>query len=276
MTPASVAVRAARLLTIALLVGLSVALLTFAVTDWTLSDAEAYWNAAIRLREGESLYPPIDDVEASTVYRYAPWFAVATIPFTFLPIEVAGATWSAVLVAASIWSVVPLIRMGRYPHAFFFGSILIGISAIGNVQPLLVAALVHGLERRSGPLWIAITASLKVVPAIFALVYLGRRQWGRFAVSAVLTVCLVAPMLLFDLSNYVTDASGAAMLFQWPLVWAVVVAAGMAATIRLASTRHGWLAAAATAALALPRFFVYDITFVLPGLAGERNGRSVQ
>ena len=213
MTPASVGARVARLLTTALLVGLSVALLAFAVTDWKLSDAEAYWNAAIRLREGAPLYPPIDDVEASTVYRYAPWFAVATIPFTFLPIAVAGVVWSAVLVAASIWSVVPLIRMGRYPHALFFGSILIGISAIGNVQPLLVAALVHGLERRSGPLWIAITASLKVVPAIFALVYQCRPQFGRSAASA-------------------------------------------------------------TAAIVLPRTFVYDVTVSLPGLAADRTGRT--
>ena len=260
--------RFARLFTTALLVGLAIALIAFALSDWTLSDAEAYWNAAMRLRAGEPLYPAVDDVNASTVYRYAPWFAFAAIPLTYLPVQAAGALWSVALVAASCIAVVPLVRARRLALALFFGAVLIGIAAIGNAQPLIVAALVHGIERRSGPLWIAMTASLKVVPLAFALVYLGRRQWVRFGATVVLTLLFTAPMLAFDLSNYVTDPSDAALLFQWPPLWVGALVAGTIVTLWAAATPFGLLAAASTAALALPRFFVYDISFLLPAASG--------
>jgi hypothetical protein len=264
-------IRAARLVTTALLVGLSISLVVFAVTDWKLTDAQAYWNAALRLRDGGPLYPPIDDVNASTVYRYAPWFAFAAIPFTYLPPTAAGAAWSLILVAASAAAVQPLIRDREIVMAAFFASVLLGISAIGNAQPLIVAALVHGVERRSGPLWIAVTASLKGVPLAFALVYLGRRQWWRFGAAIMLTALLLAPMLAFDLSNYVTDASDAALLIRWPVLWGAVAIAASAITVLLARGRFGWLAAGATAALVLPRFFVYDITFLVPAFARPAN-----
>jgi hypothetical protein len=257
--------RFARLLVLALVIGLGIANLYWSVAQWTLSDAGAYWEAALRLRAGEELYPAVADLEASEVYRYAPWFAWLTIPFTFLPIEVAAVLWSAVLVAASVVAVIPLARERAWLAAAFFFPILIGISAVGNVQPLIVAALVHGLERRSGPLWIALTASLKVVPALFAVVYLGRRQWWRFAASVLLTLLLVAPMLLFDLSNYVTDPAEATFLMRWPPIWVAALVLGVGVTVWLAKTRHAWLAAGTAAALALPRFFVYDVTFLLPG-----------
>ena len=62
-----------------------------------------------------------------------------------------------------------------------------------------------GVERRSGPIWIALGASLKAVPLALALVYAGRGEWRKAAVAAGLTALLVAPMLLFDLSGYSTD-----------------------------------------------------------------------
>ena len=249
----------------AILIALSVALIIFAATDWSLSDAHAYWEAAGRIRAGQELYPAVSDVEASTVFRYSPWFAFAAVPFTYLPATVAGAAWSAILVGASVLAILPLLRAGAFVPAVFFGSVLVGISAIGNAQPLIVAALVWGLERRSGPLWIALAASLKAVPVLFAVVYLGRRQWGRFVATLALTGLLVTPFLLYDLSNYVTTAGFAGLLISWPPVYVVAVAGGLVASILLAQGRFGWLAAATTASVALPRFFVYDITFLLPG-----------
>ena len=103
------------------------------------------------------------------------------------------------------------------------------------------------------------------MPIIFAVVYLGRREWGRFAASVALTAALLAPFLLYDLSNYVTSVGFAGILITWPPIYVVVVAIGLIATIRLARGDYGWLAAGTTVALALPRFFLYDITFLLPG-----------
>jgi hypothetical protein len=152
----------------------------------------------------------------------------------------------------------------------FFLPILIGISATGNVHPLLIAALVLGVERRSGPVWIGLAASLKAVPILFVMTYLGRRQWIRAAAAAAITGVLVAPMLLYDLSNYVTTAGGAPLLVAWPPLYVAVVVAGMLLSLRLARSRWGWLTSATTVSLALPRFFLYDVTYLMVGAPDDR------
>jgi len=264
-------IRLSRVVARAIVIGISIGFLYWAVTDWSMADADAYWQAALRLRAGEALYPPVADVESSSVYRYAPWFAWATIPVTFLPLPVAGVMWSVVLVGASAAAVVPLARSGAWLPATLFGAILIGISANGNVHALLIAALVWGVERWSGPGWIAVAASLKAVPILYALVYVGRRQWGRAAVAAAFTVVLVAPFLLYDLRNYVTSPGLAGILINVPVLYAVVVASAILLTVALARGPHGWLVASTTVALALPRFFVYDVTFLIPSVPARTS-----
>lgn len=255
------------ILTVALIVGVGISQLVFTVGDWHMKDAGAYWAAGQRLRGGEPLYPPLPDSEASEVYRYTPWFAWAWVPMTLLPRELVYALWSIVLLGASAAALVPLVRMRAWLAVAFFLPILVGISAIGNVQPLIVAALVLGVERRSGPLWVAATASLKAVPLLFVVTYVGRRQWARAGAALGLTALFVAPMLLHDLRHYPATAGGAVMLLEWPIVFAAVVAAGILASLNLARTRWSWLASSTTAALALPRFFVYDVTFLMVAVA---------
>ena len=261
--------RLARLGVTALIVGIGISQVIFALGDWHLSDMGAYWNAAHRIRDGEALYPALADAEASTVYRYAPWFAWAWVPISLLPIEAARILWSCLLLAASTLALLPLIQARAWLLVWLFAPILIGISAIGNVQPLIVAGLVLGLERRGGPLWIAGAASLKAVPILFVITYVGRRQYARACVAVIATALLVAPMLLFDLSNYPTGGGAATMLIDWPLLYAVVVGAAIIVSLRLARTQHEWLASSATVALALPRFFVYDLTFLMCAMPPE-------
>jgi hypothetical protein len=258
-------VRLARTVALAVIIGIGLFNLFQAAANWTLSDAAAYWNAALRLREGEALYPLLTNVDASEVYRYAPWFAWATVPFIFLPVQLAGALWSLVLLAASAVALVPLVRARAWLLVALFAPILIGISAVGNVQPLLVAALVWGVDRRGGPLTIGLAASLKIFPILFAAVYLGRREWGRAAAALAITAALWAPALLYDLRGYATDAGQAASLYAFPFLWAVVVGVGIGLTLRLAQSRFAWLAAATTVLVSLPRLFVYDVTFLMVG-----------
>jgi hypothetical protein len=255
--------RAARLLATALIVGVGLSQLILTMGDWHLRDAGAYWEAAMRLRDGQPLYPALADGEASEVYRYAPWFAWAWVPLTFLPREVVNVLWSLILLGASAAALVPLVRLRAWLAVAFFVPVLVGISAIGNVQPLIVAALVVGGERRSGPLWIAAAASLKAVPILFALTYLGRGERLRALWTGVLTAVLVAPILLYDFSSYPGGAGGAALLIGAPVVYAAVVAAGILVSLRLARSRLAWLASATTVTLAVPRFFVYDVTFLM-------------
>ncbi len=271
-------VRLARIVALAVIIAIGINHVWWSVADWHLRDMNAYWDAAMRLRSGQELFAPTG-IEASEVYRYSPWFAWLWVPVTFLPRIVANIGWSLILLGASAAAVWPLARRGSLLGVAFFLPLLIGITAIGNVHPLMIAMLVLGVDRRSGPLWIAIAASLKIVPIILVVTYIGRRQWIRAGVSLALTALLAGPFLLYDLSNYVTDAGGAALLWQFPIVYAVAVLAAVIAALWLASTRYGWLASSLAVTLALPRFFLYDVLYLLVGTSGlgadkERTSRS--
>jgi len=263
--PSRTTARLARTVALAVILGIGIINLYWAFTAWTLSDAHAYWNAALRLRDGAQLYPALGNVDASDVYRYAPWFAWLTLPLTFLPGQVVGAIWSSALLAATGEALLPLVRARSWLLVALFLPILVGISAVGNVQALVVAGLIHGVDRRSGPLWIALAASLKIFPVLLVAVYAGRREWTRVAWTLALTAALWAPALLYDLSGYATDAGQAASLIALPVLWAVVVAAALAAAIVLARGRYAWLAGATAVVLALPRLFVYDVTYLMLG-----------
>lgn len=261
--------RWARLVALALIIGIGIVNLTWAVTAWTLSDAQVYWDAGLRLRGGGPLYPDPDGADTATLYRYAPWFAWLAVAWTYLPPWLAGTLWSAVLLAASGAALLPLVRARAWVALAFFGPILVGISAVGNVHPLIVAGLVHAVDRRAGPFMIGLAASLKIFPLLLAVVYLGRREWGRAALSVAVAGLLWAPaFVLHDMGGYPTDAGPAAFLWSWPPLYAVVVAGALVIAAALARSRYAWLAGAGAVALSLPRFFVYDVTYLLVGVRG--------
>lgn len=255
---------------LALLVGLaSYALLTYALSLEVGADVAAYWNAAERLRGGQPLYMP-GEANASDLYRYAPWFAVAWIPLTYLPHDAVVAGWVALMVAAALVSTIPLLLRGPTGWAAFalFLPLQLQGAIFGNIQPLLVLMLMWGVERRSGPLWVAIGASLKAVPLVLALVYAGRGELGRAAWSAVLSGILIAPMLLFDLTSYSTSPgpnqqslAGVSLLLFLP-----VAALSLAASWILARTPYRWLAGAVAMVACLPRLLTYEAGFLLIGL----------
>ena len=76
---------------------------------------------------------------------------------------------------------------------------------------------------------------------------------------------LAEALLLYDLRGYATEAGQAASLVSMPLLWAVVVGAAIGITLRLARGPFGWLGAAVSVVLALPRLFVYDVTYLMVG-----------
>ena len=181
---------------------------------------------------------------------------------------VAGVLWSAVLLGASALALWPLVQASRLdPGRPSSRPILVGISAVGNVQPLIVAALVLGVERRSGPLWIALAASLKIFPILLALVYAGRRQWWAFAATVAITALLWLPaVFLYDLSAYPVSAGQAGALIAFPIIYFAVVGIAMGATFALAPTRWGGWRAPRRWSSPLPRLFVYDVTYLMVGV----------
>lgn len=240
------------------------------------SDMDAYWEAAERLRDGDPLYRPGVETD-SDLYRYAPWFAAAWVPLTYLPKDAVLLGWMALCVAAALASVAPLAREGiaGWAALVFLLPFQLEGAAFGNVQPLLVLMLLWGAPRRSGPLWIALGASLKGAPLVLAAVYAGRGEWRRFFLTLALTAVLVVPILLFDLSGYSTEVgSGQLSPMQWsPVIWAVAALVAAGVTYRVANTRYAWLAGSVATMLALPRFLLYQISFVIVGLARDRTAR---
>lgn len=257
--------RLARTVALAVIIGIGIFNLYHAVIGWTLSDGTAYWNAALRLRDGQPLYPPLTDYTAPEVYRYAPWLAWVTVPMTFLPARLVGTLWSIALLCASGLALVPLIRARAWILVAFFLPILVGISAVGNIQALMIAWLVHGVERRSGPLWIALAASLKIVPILLAVVYAGRREWWKVIATVALTVALWVPALLYDLQNYPIQVGPARSLVTYPALYGVAVGGALLAALLLARNRFNWLAAASAVILA-GRLFLYDVTYLIVGV----------
>ena len=262
------AARVARLVSVAVCVGMGLALVIANLPSWELEDLDAYWNAALRLRAGEPLYIPA--LEAADAYRYAPWFAWAWIPLTMLPKALVQLAWSAVLVAAVGVALWPLARRPGWAAVallFLMGGLLVRTASTGNVHALLVAWLVWGVERRSGPAWIALAASLKAAPIALVAVYLGRRQWARAAVCAALTAALIVPMLGYDLSGYPAQPGESFSLLSLagPAWWGVVAAATLAATI----ARPTWLVGTVAVLAALPRLLLYDLTFLLVGTQAQ-------
>jgi hypothetical protein len=265
-------VRAARLVALAIVIGWSISNVWFHVTNWNLADMDAYWNAARRLRDGAELYPVLSNASRADVFRYAPWFAWAWVPLTYLPRELVGVAWSVVLLAATGVALRPLMRADLTSLAalMLLGSFLVWAVTVGNVQPLLIAALVHGLERRSGPIWIGVVASLKAVPILYALVYLGRGEWRRAAVAVAVAAVLAAPFLLYDLSNYPSGSGDAPspLIAIAPVAFAAAVIALGGVTLWLARRRSGFarLAASITVLAALPRITLLDLPQLLVGV----------
>jgi hypothetical protein len=252
------------------------ALTTYALTREFGSDVAAYWGAAERIRAGESLYLA-GVANASDLYRYAPWFAYAWVPLTFLPRELVTNVWVGLMLVAALASTLPLLRHGVAGTAAFalFAPLQVQGAIFGNIQPLLVLMLLWGVERRSGPLWIAVGASLKAVPLLLALVYAGRGEWHRAGLALALTVVLAAPALLFDLSGYSTQPgpgnmsliSAAALLYLGAAVLMTCLA------FVAAKSRYRWVVGALAMIAVLPRFLTYEISFLLVGLTGPRRDR---
>ena len=245
---------------------------------WTLQDLQAYRDAADRLASGQALYPAVADQNAPEVYRYAPWFAMLWVPLRGVPDSVMEPIWGLVLIGAGIAAAWPLLA-SRNPLRIGLGLVgaawLIG-SAKGNVEPLMVAWLVHGVERRSGPLWIALAASLKATPLAFSLVYLGRRQWLRFAVALGLTGLLVLPAVAMGIGSYPTQTLAYVSIpgLIGPVLWIVLLVGAAALTLRLAVTRWGWLSAAAASVFAFPTLPLYHLSLLLVGSPSAGRNRS--
>jgi hypothetical protein len=246
---------------------------------WNPADAGAYYDAAQRLANGQPLYHSVNP-EAHEVYRYAPWFAAAWIPLTVLPRDVALHLWSLAMLACSGLAVWPLLRRPSWTSvalAALTGQTLVETAMFGNAHPAAVAVLVWTAGRRSFPAWVGVAASIKLVPLAFVLVWAGKQQWRPAVAAVAVAGVLLAPMLLFDLSNYVTDpGTGLLSLYSLsPVLWLAVAAGTAVLTVWLGVRRspYAWVAASLLMFLGPPRVVLSYLAFILVGYEQARRER---
>lgn len=264
---------------IALLLSASIMLLL--TTVWSLSDMSAYEGAARRLLNGQPLYPELPNERSADVYRYAPWFAAAWIPMLALPDAIRDALWSAILVGSCIAGAWPLLSSRRLVvtvMGLFAAVWLLGGAKYGNVEPLMVALLVWGIPRRWGPAAVGVAASLKLAPILLALVWVGRREWGKAGLAAGVAAVLLAPMLLFDLSHYPIEATALVSVRRafGDLAWLGLTAGLGVVTILLSRSRLAWGVADLAVLAAYPQLPLYRLGILLVGTQPGANDAAGQ
>lgn len=264
-----------RLIALGIIGGMAIANIVWSIQTWPMGDVDIYWEAGERIRSGEALYPGDAPFRS---FRYAPWFAWAWAGFTFLPFWFVALVWEVALLTACVAAAIPFLRSGIVGIALagIFVPLLFAVSAGGNVQALLVVSLLYGVDRRTGPLWIAVAASLRATPILFVAVYASRGEWRRFWTTLALTAVLVLPMAWYDPASLVTGVAGRepGLLAVSPVAYLGVAATSLAGLAFLAARRSRYtiLGAAAAAVLASPKLFGYDLTTFLA--VHPRSGRS--
>ena len=189
------------------------------------------------------------------------------MPLTFLPRDVVGVGWVLAMFAVSGVALWPLVASRRWGLVLLGGLLapyLAGASIHGNVQPLVVAVLVHSVDGRAGPLAVGVSASLKGFPLLYAVRYAVLGEWRRCGISVAVALVLSAPIVLFDLSHYpLSPGPLAGLWLVSPVAWAAGAVVGLAALVRFARGPAGWFAASLAVVMAMPRLLYYDMTFLL-------------
>lgn len=247
-------------------------------------DADAYWNAAMRLRGGMDLYggSRLDETE---IYRYAPWFAYAWVPLTYLGADAAYLVWRGVLFAAAVGAVWPLVRRpspASLTLAVLVFALLVSNLPAANVTGLIVGALALSLHARPGPVVVGLAASLKVFPILLVLGYVAERRWRAAAVSVGVASVLWLHVLAFGLSTIPTQVGGESFfvggvsLFAIsPWLWGagLLLLAAVIGWLVWRRSPWAWLAVAAAIPVAVPRVWLPDAAYVATGVeALDRRG----
>jgi Glycosyltransferase family 87 len=265
--------RVARLAFLGVVGLLTVLLLTRigqAFTRWDGVDLDVYRRAGHEwLAHGNPYH--FEGTAGVASYRYAPWFAVLWIPLSLLPRDLIEVAWSITLLLASGAVVVSLVRENGesgLPLALLGAALLVSTIAGGNVQPLIVAAVYFSLHRPSGPIWVGIAASLKIVPILYIIPWIARREWSKAAAAVFVMALLLTPAGLLTLPADISRPGAGE--YPWLVLWLVVATLGVVAAVVTARTRLGWLGAGTAAVLMLPRLLSVDLTLILPAAKQAR------
>jgi hypothetical protein len=238
-----------------------------------LADVHAYYDAGARLNAGLPLYVQPAGTNAADFYRYPPLLAIAFRPLALLPFAAAAAIWEAFLVALFVLTVVRL-RPTRWTF------VILGMLALPTAWSLAIgqAQVAVTLLMALGAPWaLALATNLKLLPAVAAIWWMGRRDARSLAIFVGWLVGFGLLQLVLEPNgslafpgfvglDQVGDVNNRSLYGASPFLWGVAVVAGVVVAWRLAPTRYGWAAAVALSVLATPRLLIYQLSTLVAGL----------
>ena len=245
-----------------------------------LSDVRAYYDAGARLNAGLPLYDTTIDVNASEFYRYPPLLAILFRPVAALmSYEVAAILWGIGMVvafAATVWWL-GVRRFGTWAAVAALSFPIAWCLALGQAQVLVTLLLTV-----ASPATVAFAGQLKLLPALVALYWLGRREWRPLGIFLAWTAGLVLFQVIVEPGGFraflevtnlsqVGDINNLSPYEASPALWAVLAVVGLVATIALARTRWGWAAAVAYSVLVTPRLLAYLLMGLLACLSDPKR-----
>jgi hypothetical protein len=274
--------RIARFVAMAVAILGAIVLMGAALNGNVQPDADAYFHAAQRLRDGQALYggPRGDETE---IYRYAPWFAYAWVPLSYLGQDGAYLVWRGLLLLSTFVAVWPLLRRptpAGLTLAILLGGLLMSNLPAANVTPLLVGALSVSLRSRAGPVILGMAASLKVFPLILLAGYLAERRWFAAVVSVAVAGGLWLHVLAFDLTAYAGlggpsfYVGGVSLYGVFPGAWAAttLVLGSVLVWLVWRGSPWSWLVASVAIPVAVPRVWLPEAGYLLAGISELLRG----
>ena len=264
------------------IVGLAIGLSTFLlhVRLDPFADVHAYYDAGARLNAGLPLYDQPVGTDDADFYRYPPLLAIVFRPLALLPFETAAWIWEAVLVALLAATVARMGIRNRWTWLTlgWLAAPLAWSLAIGQAQVAVTFLLAIG-----SPLGVAAAAHLKLLPALVAIFWIGRRDWaslGRFAgwsialgaIQLVLEPSGTVAFLGFTDLGQVGNVENRSLFAISPLLWIASTAVLVFLAYRFAPTRAGWALAVCLAVFASPRLLLYQLSTLLAAVRGQQSG----
>lgn len=259
---------------VGLLIGLDTLVLHLRLDP--LSDVRAYYDAGARLNAGLPLYVQPAGTDDPGFYRYPPLLAIVFRPLALLPFETAALIWEAVLLGLFGLTIVRMGLRDRWTW-LILGWLAAPIAwslAIGQAQVAVTFLIALG-----APWALAAAAHLKLLPALAAIYWLGRRDRSALArfVGWVIALALVSFVLepkgsLAFVGFTDLDQVGAVRNLSLypisPVLWAAFAIGLALVAVRLAPTRYGWIAAVALSVLASPRLLMYQVSTLMAAKRG--------
>ena len=259
---------------------LGLQMLAFHLGTDPLTDFRVYYDAAARLNAGQPLYPPGARI-------YPPLFEIVLRPLALLPFDVAAGIWVGITLAAfglTLWRI-GIRRPATWIAVATLSAAIAWVLAIGQAEVIITLLLTLG-----GPFAVALAGNIKLFPLLAGIYWLARRDWRDFGRFVGWTGGLALLQLILDpsdtlafpgtltvVSTQVAQAGSHDLSpFGYsPILWAALVAVGVACAWRLGRTRWGWAAAVALSVLASPHLFSYNLMTLLACLRrqdGELRG----